>query len=431
MDDETREAAEVFATLRPSVSRPAAASDAAAVVAAPAAAASASSSSAAGGSTHRFWSTQPVPKEPVTSDNGPIDAAKTVEEVRPEPYVLPGGFTWVAIDVHAPEQLAEMYALLLGNYVEDDDAAFRFKYSAEFLLWALTPPGYFPDWLVGVRNKAGKLQACITGVPAHMSIHGKEVLVCEINFLCVHKSLRSKRLAPVLIKEVTRRVNLRNIWQAAYTAGVVIPKPIASCQYFHRSINPQKLVDIRFSALGRNMTMARSKRLYAVPDEAPIKGVKPLEPKHVPAACALVNTYLERFPLHPVFNEADFSHWLLPRPNVISSFVVENDDGVVTDFFSFYHLPSSVLGHAKHTEMLAAYCYYVAPMKHSMLDIMSSALVYAKMASVDVFNALDVMENGPLFKDLKFLPGDGHLQYYLYNWACPDMPPSGVGLVLL
>lgn len=35
----------------------------------------------------------------------------------------------------------------------------------------------------------------------------------EINFLCVHKKLRSKRLAPVLIKEITRRVNICDIWQ--------------------------------------------------------------------------------------------------------------------------------------------------------------------------------------------------------------------------
>lgn len=33
----------------------------------------------------------------------------------------------------------------------------------------------------------------------------------EINFLCVHKKLRSKRLAPVLIKEITRRVNVTNV----------------------------------------------------------------------------------------------------------------------------------------------------------------------------------------------------------------------------
>lgn len=55
----------------------------------------------------------------------------------------------------------------------------------------------------------------------------------EINFLCVHKKLRSKRVAPVLIREITRRVNLKGIFQAVYTAGVVLPKPIATCRYVH------------------------------------------------------------------------------------------------------------------------------------------------------------------------------------------------------
>ena len=52
----------------------------------------------------------------------------------------------------------------------------------------------------------------------------------EINFLCVHKRLRAKRVAPSLISEITRRVNEEGIFQAAYTAGTVIPRPIASCQ---------------------------------------------------------------------------------------------------------------------------------------------------------------------------------------------------------
>ena len=54
--------------------------------------------------------------------------------------------------------------------------------------------------------------------------------MAEINFLCVHKKLRSKRMAPVLIREITRRVNLENIFQALYTAGVKLPTPIASCR---------------------------------------------------------------------------------------------------------------------------------------------------------------------------------------------------------
>lgn len=52
----------------------------------------------------------------------------------------------------------------------------------------------------------------------------------EINFLCVHKKLRSKRLAPVLIKEITRKSHLENIFQAVYTAGVVLPKPVSTCR---------------------------------------------------------------------------------------------------------------------------------------------------------------------------------------------------------
>lgn len=34
--------------------------------------------------------------------------------------------------------------------------------------------------------------------------------------------------------------------QAVYTAGVLLPKPVAECQYWHRSLNPKKLISIGF-----------------------------------------------------------------------------------------------------------------------------------------------------------------------------------------
>ena len=34
-------------------------------------------------------------------------------------------------------------------------------------------------------------------------------------------------------------------------------------------------------------------------------------------------------------------------------------------------------------------------------------------------------------KELKFGIGDGHLQYYLYNWRCPTEIGKEIGLVLL
>ena len=44
-------------------------------------------------------------------------------------------------------------------------------------------------------------------------------------------------------------MNLTGVWQAAYTAGVVLPKPVATAQYWHRSLNPAKLIGVGFSRL--------------------------------------------------------------------------------------------------------------------------------------------------------------------------------------
>lgn len=92
--------------------------------------------------------------------------------------------------------------------------------------------------------KSGLLVGFISAIPGEIRIYDKTEKIVEINFLCVHKKLRSKRVAPVLIREITRRVNLTGVFQAVYTAGVVLPKPIATCRYWHRSLNPKKLIQV-------------------------------------------------------------------------------------------------------------------------------------------------------------------------------------------
>lgn len=101
----------------------------------------------------------------------------------------------------------------------------------------------------------------------------------EINFLCVHKKLRSKRVAPVLIREITRRVHLEGLFQAVYTAGIILPKPVTSCRYWHRSLNPKKLIDVKFSHLSRNMTLQRTLKLYKLPDSPRTPGFRKMTKK--------------------------------------------------------------------------------------------------------------------------------------------------------
>lgn len=387
---------------------------------------------------HRFWDTQPVPKmstlitKEEKVEQGPIDPIKTVDQVRQTPLNLPESLEWVSVDVFDDEWMNEVYMLLTENYVEDDDSLFRFDYSISFLRWALTPEGYIKDWHVGVAVKGKKkLVGFITGIPASVNVYGLPIRMAEINFLCVYKKYRANRLAPVLIKEVTRRVNVTGGWQAVYTAGVVLPTPIAQARYYHRSLDPVKLVEIGFTRFSHNLNKARAQKLYRLPESPLIPGVRPFQEKDVQIVHRLLMDYLQRFSLYIEFTEGDIRHFFTPQNDVIYSYVVENDQGQITDFFSFYSLPSSVLKNSKHNKLRAAYAYYVVPNAHSLLDIFKDMLILAKGQNFDVFNALDIMDNMGVFKELKFGVGDGNLQYYLYNWRSRPMVPAQVGIVLV
>jgi hypothetical protein len=41
------------------------------------------------------------------------------------------------------------------------------------------------------------------------------------------------------------------VFQAVFTAGTVLPTPVAKCRYWHRNLNPKKLVNVGFSHLTR------------------------------------------------------------------------------------------------------------------------------------------------------------------------------------
>jgi glycylpeptide N-tetradecanoyltransferase len=391
---------------------------------------------------HKFWDTQPMVKKEVVADKGitkegkiinePVNPIEDIAKVRAEPYPMPAGFVWCELDVNSEEHMAELYKLLTDNYVEDDDAMFRFDYSAEFLRWALTLPGFRKEWHVGVRvEKTGKLMASITGVPASVSVRGEIREMVEINFLCVHKKLRDKRLAPVLIKEITRRVNLTGRWQAVYTAGVVIPTPVGRTQYFHRNLQVEKLIDIGFSYLPKGRKLTEHVKSLHVANK-PKADLRAMELKDVPQVTALLNAYLTRkCRLHQVFTEAEVAHLMLPRKGVIEAYVKVAADGNISDFLSFYYLPSSVMKHPKHKTLSAVYSYYNVPGSLTLADLMADALSLAKAGGADVFNALNVMENGDVFTQLQFGAGDGFLQYYVYNWQCSPMDSKEVGIVLV
>lgn len=421
---------------------------------------------------HKFWATQPVlqlDEQNTSFEEGEIEPNKPGDEIRQTPLTLPDGYEWCSLDLSDEIQLREVYELLTGNYVEDDDAMFRFDYTAPFIRWALQPPNFVQDWHVGVRVASGKrrLIAFIAGVPMHLKARSTVKDCSEINFLCIHKKLRAKRLAPVLIKEITRRCNIRGIFQAIYTAGIFLPTPISRCQYFHRNLNPAKLIATGFSSQPRGVSIARLKRMYECPTEPLLPGFREMVESDVPTVGILLRRYMSRYDLQPILSDDEIRHNFISgrgkgepidgrrEEQVAWSFVAENPENhTITDFVSFYHLPSTAMNSTPHQTIDAAYLFYYATtsvpscsnlftseesedqtnqlekepnwteesaedrlvLKKRLITLIGDALIMAQKAKFDVFNALTLMDNSLFVRELQFGAGDGFLHYYLYNW---------------
>lgn len=257
-------------------------------------------------------------------------------------------------------------------------------------------PGWKKEWHVGVRaTKSRKLVAAISGIPTELRVREQKIKVTEINFLCIHKKLRSKRLAPVLIKEITRRCYLEGIFQAIYTAGVVLPTPVSSCRYYHRPLDWLKLYEVGFSHLPKGSTKARQISKNHLPSVTSTPNLRPMEVKDIDAVHELLERYLKRFDLNQAFSREEIEHWLVhkggeaDREQVVWSYVVEDPEThKITDFFSFYNLESTIIQHPKHDCLRVAYLYYYATetaftgdmkaLKERLLMLMNDALILAK-----------------------------------------------------
>lgn len=65
--------------------------------------------------------------------------------------------------------------------------------------------------------------------------------------------------------------------------------------------------------------------------------------------------------------------------------VLQSPSGKLTDFLSFYTLPSTVMHHPAHKSLKAAYSFYNIHTETPLLDLMNDALIIAKLVSVVAF----------------------------------------------
>lgn len=375
---------------------------------------------------HKFWNNTPMmkPREIVKEINNYIeDPDKISKEVSDEKIPLLPQFEWSDIDVADPVQLEELYIHLRDNFGEDSDSLFRFHYSKEFLSWSLNTSKKKKELHIGVRVVANKkLVAFIAGTPATLNIYEKNVPLVEINYLCIHKKLRNKRLAPLLIQEVTRRVYIMKMFTAIYTFGQDRMRAVSKAIYWHRFLDIEKCIDTKFFIPREEITKEQYIRLYRIESSSYNTKLIEIDKTNIHIAYNLYIKYISKLDLSASFTLDEFIEHILPKKNIVYSYITE--DG--STFFSFFCVCSTVLTKCKHNEIRTAHLYYHSDIKH----IINTILLTAKEQGFDVLTALDIMDHESFLKDSKFASSNVDLKYYLYNWRCKEVSKDKLGVIL-
>lgn len=399
---------------------------------------------------HAFWETQPVPS-PITfgqvADKNPVWIASPTlnsekngqvaffkkEDIRDKPFELPEGFEWKDFDIATKQyDVHQMMSFLHDFYSTDPGGKFRLTYSEAVLKWILCPNGYRKEFHIGIiSTKTRELIGMITGTPVRCIVNGTVLETIAINFLCVRPFYRHKNLAPILIREVSRRIGLVQIWHAVYTSSLDLPHVVAKANYYHRPLNTKKLLHTGFCQRHNKLTGKGTIKYYQMDKKELMSDIREMDEKDISRACSFLNSQLQKYDMRTSFKEDEFRQFFMTRKSVVYSYVVESriqpkGPLELVGFVSFYET-SMTVDHSKEVIFSANLLYCVGE-KLSLL--MSSALILAEKIGFDVFTCTDIMSNSEFFQECKFTQGSGKTNYYLYNWKSTPMEAKKVGFVL-
>ena len=283
------------------------------------------------------------------------------------------GFEWCNPGVD------DIYLLLRYNYISHDFVSLL--YPKETLRWELSTPFCDKKYIIGVRvTQTKKLVGCITA----LLYDG----IASINFLCVHKKVRDKKLAGLLIKSLVnvlpKDVNIS--FTSATLQNNYIKYHVSTRRYYHYPLNHKKLRECGFcdtKTKVRKLKTDKKCMLLTANDSEMLETFIKL---------TLVPKHIKDYPQH---------YFLSPQSKQIVFSFVYKKDGKITDLVSFYTLYSEVNG----CTIKCAYAFVTLTKDKSLVK---SMLAFAKKSEYDVFTCFD----DAIFLDVGALAGTGYLNYY-------------------
>ena len=156
-----------------------------------------------------------------------------------------------------------------------------------------------------------------------------------------------------------------------------------------------------------------------------------MEEKDIDQVFELFEKNKSKYKVFEIYNKEEIAHLLLAKNNVIYSFVLESENKKITDFFSFCCLLRQILKNDKYKKLNCDYGFVYINTTISIMELIKTAIIFAKNYNFDVYHYVGYVEYGNAFKELKFNEKLGKLKYYLYNFVCSVTAIEDVSLLFV
>ncbi|AGC02181.1 putative N-myristoyltransferase [Acanthamoeba polyphaga moumouvirus] len=335
-----------------------------------------------------FWNKQPIKLS--TNDDISIIEKHLVQENNE----LPDGFSFKTL---SPRYLDEIYDLLNNHYIEDPDKIIRLIYPKDFLYWYLRyiPPGF----AIGLIYK-NKLVGMITALFLDMIIFTEKLKTPYINLLCIQSKIRKYGMSIHLINELKKRLINHNVPYSLFTTVKKIPNNFTSTNDYAIPINYTRIKKVGF-------LIDDIKPLPLVKDN-PLRLMKTSD---VQIISLKLNKFMEKLDIKPFFTDDSTKHFLLPKKNIVYTFVKYDKEDNVTDMISAYKMYYYCLEYKKVISVAFLSFYFYETM--NITDLVLLLLDKLKDYGFDQLIFRNTFNNSEI-NITKFLTC-GELNYYLGN----------------
>jgi len=412
----------------------------------------------------RFWKYQPVHQVENFLHNSQVNYINGQIKLFGKQLLqteLPDNLKWIDIDVNNEFILEVLYLFLKDHYVEDVNGMYRLEYSKELIKSMLNYPGSSTDLNVGMiyvcpESSKITLIGFISAIIHKIKIIDKIYDVSEINLLCIHKDLRNKLLAPIMISEITRRVAFKDTQIALYTISKTITKPLTVCNYYSYYLNNQKLKECLFiddnikPSVTENLIINNKYKLkynelynemfyndielhYNIKNTSRFQYFSDLNDNTTRNIWILFNKFLKKYKINKVFTLKDCLYYLNNKNNITN--IIKSHDNKIIGIYTIVNINSSILfkNEKDHDKIKSCYLTYYAYDENliNINDLLKDVCILAKKCDFDMLLCLDIMEStDDVLNTVGFQKTNTTLNYYLYNYIIQnELKSNDIGVV--